>query len=1368
MLEERLDYSNERQRHKRFVGRAALLERLDQALASDGWVVVTGGPGMGKSALLAAWLSRREAAGAVVPHHFIRRGEYDWDDPAKLVGSLVAQLEARFPELREAAADARMHPASRLAAVVARVSARELVPCGERLVVLIDALDEYDPPAGAAAGDPLAAFLPHALPDGVSFLFASRPKHPYVQMLEARDGELVRIDLDEPEAAADNEATVRALWAEAAPRLGLSARFVEEAVARAGGNLQHATTLRKHLAALPPEQRRIEDIPRGLAALLEKAWQRIATEPAVVVGLGLLCAAREALTLDELGAVAGWAGAAQRHAFVRGARELLVETERPDGQAEYRLHHESIRAHIAKVLGPAALRGHHGAIARGLAAWPAAVEPAARRYTLRHALIHRVEAGDWAAAWRLAADTRFLEAKCRELGAHEAEADVARAAERCRAGGGGDPALRRRLGDLARALARESHWLRAAPEATAALVWNRLRRWGWSAAELDAELQLSDEERASFLRVRHATTRQSPALVRDLVGHTGPVNACAVTPDGRRVISAADDGTLRVWDLESGRVLATMHGHTAAVRACAVTADGRRAISGSADRTLRVWDLESGRVLATLEGHTCTVLACVVTSDGRVISSAEDGTLKVWDLDRGDVLATLEGQVGGGNALAVTADARRVIFASSFEMLQVWDLESGRVLARLAGHTGAVHACAVTTDGRRAISASWDTTLKLWDLEHGSVLATLEGHTGWVNACAVTADGRRAVSASCDGTLKVWDLDSGSVLSSLEGHGSWVSSCAMTADGRRLVSASRDRTLKVWDLESDASLSAPEGHSVWVTECAVTPDGRRAVSASADRTLKVWDLDNGRALVTLDGHQRRVNACAVTVDGQRVVSASDDRTLKVWDLESGRVLATLEGHTGWVNACFVTADGQRVVSASNDRTLKVWDLESGRVLLTVADHVHTKWITAWAVVTSDGRVLSASDNGTLRIWDLESGRVFTTLKGLWHLVIACVVAPDGRRAVSASPDRTVKIWNLESGHMLASLEGHTGRVNACTMTPDGRRIISASADRTLKVWDLDTRACLFTHRGDVTYTAVAATATAIIAGDVVGDVCILDWPLPCSAALPSSTGTADSPGRQPGLRLDGELAQPRLPRQKHTILFLAANPSDTDRLALDREARAIEAELERGGCRDGFELVTRWAAEPLDLLRELRRLRPTVVHFSGHGGHGGHGSPASAGEHRPGPGPGQALYRSAFGEGAAELSGEAGSGLIFDSPDGRAQLVSTAALEAAFGAAGASVRLVVLSACYSEAQAEALLSHVDCVVGMGGAIHDDAARSFAIGFYGGLGERESIAAAYEQGRAAISLEGLPDAERPRLKVRDGVDASQLVLAVTPR
>jgi len=213
---------------------------------------------------------------------------------------------------------------------------------------------------------------------------------------------------------------------------------------------------------------------------------------------------------------------------------------------------------------------------------------------------------------------------------------------------------------------------------------------------------------------------------------------------------------------------------------------------------------------------------------------------------------------------------------------------------------------------------------------------------------------------------------------------------------------------------------------------------------------------------------------------------------------------------------------------------------------------------------------------------------------------------------------------------------------------------------------------------------------------------------------------------------------------------LAANPNYSSQAALEREAREIHIELERSGCREQFEFITCWAVQPQDLLRELRKFRPTVVHFSGHGQRSSDLSSASV----P-PGTNDSISHPNKGD---------ANGLYFQATDGRAQFVSAAAIQQTFGSAGSSVRLVVLNACYSAAQAEALLANVDCVLGTSGAIGDDASRHFAIGFYGGLGERESVARAYEQGRAAMSLEGLGDAALPQLKVRAGVDAHRLVLA----
>jgi hypothetical protein len=255
---------------------------------------------------------------------------------------------------------------------------------------------------------------------------------------------------------------------------------------------------------------------------------------------------------------------------------------------------------------------------------------------------------------------------------------------------------------------------------------------------------------------------------------------------------------------------------------------------------------------------------------------------------------------------------------------------------------------------------------------------------------------------------------------------------------------------------------------------------------------------------------------------------------------------------------------------------------------------------------------------------------------------------------------------------------------------------------------------------------------------------------PRSAASSRPAAAATTSGARSAGRHTSEPSRARTAAKKHVILFLAADPSGADRLALDREVRSIRAELRRSGYRARFDFVTRWAVEPLDLLRELRDLRPTVVHFSGHGRTG------LAGERE-----------SADGLDPVDIFAPAGDnlqGLYFHDSAGGAQLVSPEAIAQAFGATGTSVRLVVLSACYTAPVAEALLAHVDCVVGMTGAIHDDAARSFAIGFYGGLGEHESIAAAFAQGRAAIRLDGLPDADRPQLQVRDGFDAAELILA----
>lgn len=194
------------------------------------------------------------------------------------------------------------------------------------------------------------------------------------------------------------------------------------------------------------------------------------------------------------------------------------------------------------------------------------------------------------------------------------------------------------------------------------------------------------------------------------------------------------------------------------------------------------------------------------------------------------------------------------------------------------------------------------------------------------------------------------------------------------------------------------------------------------------------------------------------------------------------------------------------------------------------------------------------------------------------------------------------------------------------------------------------------------------------------------------------------------------------------ILILAANPRGTDRLRLDEEVREIELGLQLARKRDAFVIKTCWATTPLSMQRAMLREKPNIVHFSGHG----------AGK----------------------------KGLVFEDKNGRPKPVSAEALARLFSQLSDQVNCVLLNACYSQVQAQAIVQHIETVIGMNQSIGDQAAIKFATGFYDCLGDGQDVVSAYEWGCTTIELEGLGEALKPKLLRKTRRQLFQKTMAAT--
>jgi WD40 repeat protein/predicted Ser/Thr protein kinase len=528
----------------------------------------------------------------------------------------------------------------------------------------------------------------------------------------------------------------------------------------------------------------------------------------------------------------------------------------------------------------------------------------------------------------------------------------------------------------------------------------------------------------------------------------GATSTLSYNRDGTRLVSSEEYASPHIWDLTAVRqrgVILELQGHKGAVFVVAYLPDDSGIVTAGEDGTVRLWDASTGLERKQIRTHEGGPVGMAVSPNGHLVATVTTwGPTKIWDLPTGREIMTIDSATKSkpsGGGIAFDRTGKRLALASDEYQVLVVDPADGRTISTLTGHTGEVRAIAFAPDGTRIATAGADRTVRLWDPVRGDELLTLRGHLSDVSGLSWSPDGRYLASSSRDGTERIWD------------GGPPV---YRTIKNRNLVSEDqRDRDDPLGDRRVVLS-----GHSKPVWKLVYSPDGRTLVSASDDATLRLWDTETRRTRAVLRGHSTPVVALAISPDGRLIASGSGDwqhpsqpGEIKLWDAASGAFVSDLKGHAGPVLNLAFSSDGSTLASGSADGFIKLWDTAERRCLTTLdSGPTWAGWVRSLAF-TRDGKTLISSQDTTVRLWDMISKKRLTEWKCHSGEINALKLSPDGTMVATASRDNTAILWDLATGQKRAVIGKEANWINDIVFAPDGKSIGFAVNISGVKLWD---------------------------------------------------------------------------------------------------------------------------------------------------------------------------------------------------------------------------------------------------------------------------------------------------------------------------
>lgn len=551
---------------------------------------------------------------------------------------------------------------------------------------------------------------------------------------------------------------------------------------------------------------------------------------------------------------------------------------------------------------------------------------------------------------------------------------------------------------------------------------------------------------------------REPSLQDDLTGELNldilykyEINSAFYSPDGKQIVAAYRNGTIIIWDPETGEIVKKLEG----LKQSAVanfTIDGKKIIIFSYDMT--IWDVESGAVIHQELPWYGYVYYCrfglnVFSPDGKcIVTTSDRDNISIWSTETGEIVKTWNKYRTLVDQASYSPDGKVIVYVENNGPAVVMDAETGNEIYKTSKHYGRV---LFSHDGKYLFCSHYDEIVIL-DAENGKELKTLKGKLSSITTFALSPDDKYISVGYTNGTIRIWDIEQEEDITVIN-NCDIINTPTFTHDGQSMVLINKDGTIRYWNLNTQQETEVKNSNidSMYFATC--SPNGKKVYALYHDTISAILTVDDSIKTSVLLGNGYdgliTIGSGSFSPDNKRVTTTALDSTARIWNVETGEELKKFKMNTPYITASSFSPDGKHLAIAY-DTTIVVYNANTYNVVSIL--NGHKNWIRQLSF-SQDGKYLvSASYDNNLILWDPNKGNQLKKMIGHTDWVYNVSFSPDNHYVVSCSKDETVRVWDTSTGIQIQIYKGHIKPVLSATFTPDGRNIVSSSDDNTIRIW----------------------------------------------------------------------------------------------------------------------------------------------------------------------------------------------------------------------------------------------------------------------------------------------------------------------------